>query len=151
MAAGAVVVAGAGSAAAATPISGNGYAGVILDHHETQVAGQINAGNLINASFGDGWTVDLPGDSVWNTGGWTPVTGHQFVDEAASHPGSRVGLYLIDPAINLGNIFYGVSASAAVRSSSSAKISLPSSSAIAHLCTRAQSRSTESVRGMLSV
>ncbi|MEI4741775.1 hypothetical protein [Rhodococcus erythropolis] len=109
-AAGAVVVAGAGSASAATPISGNGYAGVILDHHETQVASQINAGNLINAAFGDGWTVDLPDDSIWNTGGWTPVTGDQFVDEAASHPGGRVGLYLIDPAINLGNIFYGVSA-----------------------------------------
>ena len=109
-AAGAVVVAGAGSAASATPVSGNGYVGVILDHHETQVAGQINAGNLINAAFGDGWTVDLPDDSIWNTGGWTPVTGDQFVDEAASHLGGRVGLYLIDPAINQGNIFYSVSA-----------------------------------------
>ncbi|WP_182262965.1 hypothetical protein [Rhodococcus sp. UFZ-B548] len=110
VAAGAVVVAGAGSATAATPISGNGYAGVILDHHETQAAGQINAGNLINAAFGDGWTVGLPNDSIWNTGGWTPVTGDQFVDEAAAHPFGVVGLYLIDPAINQGNIFYAVSA-----------------------------------------
>ncbi|BCF86538.1 hypothetical protein RQCS_60830 (plasmid) [Rhodococcus qingshengii] len=108
--AGAVVVAGAGCASAATPISGDGYAGVILDHHETVIAGQVNAGNLINAAFGDRWTVDLPDDSIWNTGGWTPVTGDQFVDEAAAHPGGRVGIYLIDPAINLGNIFYGVSA-----------------------------------------
>ncbi|MDE8649692.1 hypothetical protein PXH69_32475 [Rhodococcus qingshengii] len=51
-AAGAVVVAGAGSASAATPISGNGYAGVILDHHETQIASQINAGNLITPRSG---------------------------------------------------------------------------------------------------
>lgn len=109
-AAGALAVVGAGSASAATPVSGSGYAGVILDHHETQVAGEVNAGNLINAAFGDGWTVGLPGDSIWNTGGWTPVTGDQFVDEAASHPFGVVGLYLIDPALNQGNIFYGVSA-----------------------------------------
>ena len=109
-AAGAVVVAGAGSASAATPISGDGYAGVILDHHETVIASQVNAGNLINAAFGDRWTVDLPDDSIWNTGGWTPVTGDQFVDEAAAHSGGRVGLYLVDPAINQGNVFYAVSA-----------------------------------------
>ena len=109
-AAGAVAIAAAGSASAATPVSGNGYVGVILDHHETVVASQINAGNLINAAFGDAWTVGLPHDSIWYTGAWTPVTGDQFVDEAASHPGGRVGLYLVDPAINQGNIFNAESA-----------------------------------------
>ena len=107
---GAVAIAGAGSASAATPVSGNGYVGVILDHHETVVASQINAGNLINAAFGDAWTVGLPHDSIWYTGAWTPVTGDQFVDEAASHPGGRVGLYLVDPPINQGNIFNAESA-----------------------------------------
>ena len=110
-AAGALAFVGAGSASAATPVSGNGYVGVVLDHHETQVAGQINAGNLINAAFGDGWTVGLPDDSIWNTnGGWTPVTGDQFVDEAGSRPFGVVGLYLVDPALNQGNIFYAASA-----------------------------------------
>ncbi|WCT05877.1 hypothetical protein [Rhodococcus qingshengii] len=106
-AAGALAVAAAGSASAATPVSGNGYVGVILDHHETVVASEINAGTLINAVFGDDWTVGLPDDSIWNTeGGWTPVTGDQLFDEAASHPNGTVGIHLVDPATNLGNIFY---------------------------------------------
>lgn len=71
-AAGAVAVAGAGSASAATPVSGDGYVGVILDHHETVVASQIKAGNLINAAFDDAWTVGFPHDSIWHTAAWTP-------------------------------------------------------------------------------
>ncbi|ATI36514.1 hypothetical protein CPI83_30445 (plasmid) [Rhodococcus sp. H-CA8f] len=106
-AAGAFAIVGAGSASAATPVSGNGYVGVILDHNETVVASQINAGNLINLAFGDAWTVGLPDDSIWSTGGgWTPVTGDQLFDEAASHPDGTVGIHLVDPATNLGNIFY---------------------------------------------
>ncbi|MDE8648956.1 hypothetical protein PXH69_28695 [Rhodococcus qingshengii] len=106
-AAGAFAIVGAGSASAATPVSGNGYVGIILDHNETVVASQINAGNLINLAFGDAWTVGLPDDSIWSTGGgWTPVTGDQLFDEAASHPDGTVGIHLVDPATNLGNIFY---------------------------------------------
>ncbi|MDV6212681.1 hypothetical protein R3Q08_30945 [Rhodococcus erythropolis] len=67
----AVAVAGAGPTSAATPVSGNGYVGVILDHHEAVVASQINAGNLINAAFGDAWTVGLPHDSIWYAGART--------------------------------------------------------------------------------
>ncbi|WCT05975.1 hypothetical protein [Rhodococcus qingshengii] len=106
-AAGALVVVAAGSASAATPVSGNGYVGVVLDHNETVVASEIDAGNLINLAFGDAWTVGLPDDSIWSTGGgWTPVTGDQLFDEAASHPNGTVGIHLVDPATNLGNIFY---------------------------------------------
>ncbi|WP_214514935.1 hypothetical protein [Rhodococcus sp. WY5] len=106
-AAGALAVVAAGSASAATPVSGNGYVGVILDHNETVVASEINAGNLINLAFGDAWTVGLPDASIWSTGGgWTPVTGDQLFDEAASHPNGTVGIHLVDPATNLGNIFY---------------------------------------------
>lgn len=106
-AAGALVLGATGIASAATPVSGDGYVGVVLDHNETVVASQINAGNLINLAFGDAWTVGLPDDSIWSTGGgWTPVTGDQLFDEAASHPNGTVGIHLVDPATNLGNIFY---------------------------------------------
>lgn len=95
-----VALAGAGVAAAATPVSGPSYIGVELTHEETVLAAQVRAGDLINAAFGDNWSVGLPADSVWHTGGWTPVTGHQFFEEAASHPGGKVRLYLRDPAVH---------------------------------------------------
>lgn len=96
---GASLAIGAGTAAAITPDVGDGYAGVTLTHDETVVADQLRAGVLINVAFGDNWLVRLPHDSVWNTGGWTPVTGEQFVAEAASHPNGQIGVWLQDPAV----------------------------------------------------
>jgi hypothetical protein len=57
---------------------------VLLTREETVLAAQLHAGDLINLAYGDNWTVSLPYDSIWYTGGWTPVTGHQFIEEAAS-------------------------------------------------------------------
>ncbi|MFI6432892.1 hypothetical protein [Rhodococcus oryzae] len=106
---GAILAAGAGTASAVTPISGQGYNGVVLTHEETVVAAQLGAGNLINLAYGDNWMVDLPANSVWNTGtGWTPVTGQQFLEEAASHPRGNVGLAVTDPAVH-GKPFFAMS------------------------------------------
>ncbi|OZE92998.1 hypothetical protein CH302_23080 [Rhodococcus sp. 15-2388-1-1a] len=90
---------GAGTAGAATPIvdTDAGYAGIVLDRAETRLAAETNAGVLINLALGDSWTVTLPDDSIWYTGGWTPVTGDQLFDEAAARNG-QVALYLTDPA-----------------------------------------------------
>lgn len=97
---GAILAAGAGTASAATPVSGKGYVGVVLTHEETVLAAQLRAGDLINLVYGDNWRVSLPSNSVWNTGtGWTPVTGQQFLEEAASHPSGNVGLAVTDPAL----------------------------------------------------
>ncbi|MET4614153.1 hypothetical protein ABIC28_005166 [Rhodococcus sp. PvR044] len=97
---GAILAAGAGTASAATPVSGPGFTGVVLTHEETALAAQLRAGALINLVYGDNWRVDLPSNSVWNTGGWTPVTGQQFLEEAASHPHGNVGLAVTDPAVH---------------------------------------------------
>ncbi|WP_024795079.1 hypothetical protein [Tomitella biformata] len=93
---GASLAIGAGSAAAITPWSGTGYVGATLTHDETVLADQLRAGALINVAFGDNWRVRLPHDSIWHTGGWTPVTGEQFVAEAASHPNGQIGVWLQD-------------------------------------------------------
>lgn len=94
---GASLAVGAGSAAAITPWTGDGYIGVTLTHEETVLADQLRAGVLINVAFGDNWLVSLPEDSIWHTGGWTPVTGEQFVAEAAAHPNGQIGIWLQDP------------------------------------------------------
>ncbi|MBP1162008.1 hypothetical protein [Rhodococcus sp. PvR099] len=103
-AAGALLL-GAGTASALTPVVNPElqYVGAVLDPSETRVAADIQAGNVINAVFGDRWTVGLDPKSVWNTGEWTPVTGDQFIDEAASH-GGRVAVYLQTPDLH-GNVF----------------------------------------------
>ncbi|QNG20816.1 hypothetical protein G4H71_09695 [Rhodococcus triatomae] len=97
--AGAAVLLSGGTAAAATPSVDldKGYAGVLLDRNETAIASQIDAGVLINLAVGDNWIVNLPDDSIWNTGGWTPVTGDQLFDEAAANNGV-VGVWVTDPA-----------------------------------------------------
>lgn len=94
--AGAIAAAGAGTAGAIEPVSGEGWTGVVLSRDETVLAAQLHAGDLINLVYGDNWTVNLPHDSIWYTGGWTPVTGHQFISEAASHPRGQVALFMQD-------------------------------------------------------
>ncbi|WP_430335928.1 hypothetical protein [Rhodococcus sp. ACT016] len=105
---GAIIAAGAGTASAFTPVNDHGATGVVLTHEETVLAAQLHAGDLINLVYGDNWLVNLPYDSIWYTGGWTPVTGHQLIEEAASHPRGVVGFWVQDTNVYQ-YPFYGIS------------------------------------------
>ncbi|MGO4205536.1 hypothetical protein AB4Z09_28145 [Rhodococcus sp. TAF43] len=105
---GAILAAGAGTASAITPVTEDGATGVVLTHEETVLAAQLHAGDLINLVYGDNWVVNLPHDSIWYTGGWTPVTGHQLIEEAASHPRGQVGFWVQDTNVYK-HPFYGIS------------------------------------------
>nr|WP_172687792.1 hypothetical protein [Prescottella equi]ARX60140.1 hypothetical protein pVAPN1572_1071 [Prescottella equi] len=105
-AAGTIATAAAGTAGAIETVSGDGFAGVVLSHEETVLAAQLHAGDLIDLVYGDDWQVSLPADSIWYTGGWTRVTGHRFIEEAASRRGGNVGLLVQDPA-KFGAPFFG--------------------------------------------
>ncbi|WP_137726369.1 hypothetical protein [Prescottella subtropica] len=107
-AAGTIATAGAGTASALETLGGPGWSGVVLNHDETVLAAQVRAGDLINLVYGDNWVVDLPYESIWYTGDWTPATGHQLVEEAASHPGGQVGFAVRDTNI-YSQPFYAIS------------------------------------------
>ena len=89
---------GSGTSGAVVPYTGDGYAGVALDHGETQLLSNTNLGAVLDVIPDSQWSIGLGKGSVYDDGsGRVFARTDQIVDEAAAHPNGSVTFLVADP------------------------------------------------------